>query len=198
MRKRLSVTIFGTLYYVGALHLTPDIMRVGRGAYGKDEWDEILSDVALGHGQKNLAQQVSHTIGQPLERVYTCHGVAMDGHRFGMEVFHRGESIDVTMVEALNTVVHPAKYMQGYGPHDALGVYWATQEGGAVFQWDNVEQVNQENIELVYDTLSPLMALKENFSLAQNVVWNGKVGRRKGIDFGTGLHAGKHVFHRGK
>ncbi len=198
MRKRLNVTVFGTLYHVGVLHLTPDAMRVGIGAYGKTEWERILKDVALGHGAKNLSREVSHTIGQPLERVYTCSGVAMDGHRFGLEVFHDGEFQDVDTVEAHNKIIHPAQLMREYNKGDALGVFWATQEGGMLFRWDDVGSLQQEEVMLVYDTLSPLLALKKNFNLVQEVSWNGKAGRRKEVDFGTGLHAGRHVFHRGK
>lgn len=198
MAKRLNITVFGTLYHIGVLHLTPDAMRVGIGAYGKKEWDSILSDVALGQGTKSLYREVVHTIGQPLERVYNEVGVALDGHPFGFEIFLGNEFQAVSMVDALNEVVLPSRIKRRLGPEEALGVYWATQEGGTQFRWDDVDVVHQEDVVLVYDTLSPLLALKHNFNLVREVTWKGKKGRRTTLDFGTGIHLGKQVYHRGK
>lgn len=198
MAKKLSITVFGTLYHVGVLHLTPDAMRVGIGAYGKKEWSAILSDVALDLGTKNLSREVVHTIGQPLERVHFQSGVAMDGHPFGFEVFLGNDFQAVSMVEAQNEVVRPSRLVRRLGPDHALGVFWATMEGGVQYRWGEADEVKQEDLVLAYDTLSPLLALKHNFNLVREVTWQGKKGRRKALDFGTGIQSRNMVFHRGK
>lgn len=198
MFKRLNITLFGTLYHVAVLHLTPDVMRVGTRVYGKEAWDRMLRNVALGSDSKKLAREVEHTLGQPLKRVFQCSGVAMDGHSFGLEAFYRGDYHEVNTISAQNAVVDPGKLMIGFDSEDSLAVYWDVEEGAYLYRWDGVDQIEEEEVTLVYDDLSTLLGVKNNFNLTRNVIWKGKEGSRREVDFGTGLRAGGQVYHRGK
>lgn len=198
MFKRLNITLFGTLYHVAVLHLTPDIMRVGTRVYGKEQWNGILREVALGTESKKLSGEVAHTLGQPLKKMCDCSGVAMDGHSFGLETFHHGEYKEVNTIAAKVAAANPGKLMKGFDKDDTLAVYWDVEEGAYLYRWDDVDLVEQEEVTLIYDDLSSLLGMKNNFNLARNVIWKGTKGRKKGVDFGTGLHVGGHVFHRGK
>ncbi|MDC0336558.1 hypothetical protein OAN24_06675 [Pseudodesulfovibrio sp.] len=196
MNKRLEITLFGTLYSVGAVHLTPGIIKVGVSAYGQARWHEIVSQVALGEASKKLNSEVQLLLGQPLAFSYHVQGIALHERGFGMEVFHGGEFMPLSMVEAENKALQPVELMRVYDTNDMLGVYWAKRQGAVSFRWDGADDVGQEEVCLVYDTLTPITASKRPFELALDVTWRGTKGRRKELGAQGALSDHQHVFHK--
>lgn len=198
MGKRLEITIFGTLYVVGALHLSRDCVRAGITTYGQAKWNQLVNDIALGPETKKLAGEVSHTIGQPIDVIYQAQGMAMHERGFGMEVFHGGHFMPIEMVEAKNRTLEPSALMKGYQRHDMLGLFWAKREDAMFFRWDDVDIVHPDDVVLIYDTLTPLLAGNRSFDLALDITWCGRKGRRARQDKAGTLRAYEHLFHRAK
>ena len=196
VRTRLEITLFGTFYMLGALHLTRQCIRAGVSAYGQKQWHQMVSDIALGQGGKKLAVEVSHTIGQPIPVVYRVRGMALHDRGFGMEVFHGGHFRPLDAVEAGNRALQPSVLMQEYAQHDMLAVFWAKRDGAMFFRWDGVDVLNPADVVMVYDSLAPLLAAKTGFDLVLDVTWQGRKGRRKGQDTDGSFHGHGHVFHK--
>jgi len=193
--KRLEITLFGTLYSVGMLHMSRDMIKAGMEAYGPGKWNRLVNDIALDTHSRKRINEVSHTIGHTIKIVYQGAGISMQGHGFGMEVFYGGEFFPVDMVEAKNRTLQPAELTKDYKVQDILGVFWAKREGALFFRWDDVGVLSQEDMVLTYDGLGPVLALKRPFELALDIKWQGRKGRRVGMDSSDGFKVQKHVFH---
>lgn len=178
MTKRLEITLFGTFFVVGALHLTPQTVRAGVKAFGKKQWKKTLTDIALGGGKAALAKRVSHTIGHPLPLVYEARGIALHDDQFGLEVFFGGRHTPVEVVGAENRTLQPGDLMRDYKSGEMLGVFRASRLGAIHFRWDAAETVRPEEVVLTYDTATALLPDAGAFELALDVTWNGQVARR--------------------
>lgn len=198
MFKRLDITLFGALYCVSAVRLTPEILRVGTSAYGQTRWHDIISRVALGEASSKLNREVVSLLGQPLTYEYRGKGISLNDPGFGMEVFHGGEHVPVTMVQAENRTLQPVEVMRHYRHNDMLGVYWGRRQGAIHFRWDHVETMDQEEVSLAYDTLTPLLAVKHGFEMTNDIAWKGEKGRRRDLGECGILSDLRHVFHRAK
>lgn len=198
MGKRLDITIFGTFHTVGALFLFKKSIVTGVKAYGPKKWHAMVRDIAVGVAPKKLVSEVGHTIGQPLAPIYLARGIALHGTDFGIEVFHGGEHVPISMVEAENRTLQPAMLMRQCESEDMLSVFWAKRTGSIFFRWDDVDELKPEDVVLAYDNLSPLLARKKPFELALNVTWQGKKGLRKEFGNDTALQSYKHVLHKAK
>jgi len=198
VNKRLEITLFGIFHSVGAVLLTRETIQAGVSIYGHKKWQKIISNIALDPKAEKLMNEASHTVGHSLRPVYSAQGIAMHGHGFGMEVFLDGKYIPISMVEAENRTLQPSALMRQYNPGDMLAVFWAKRDGAMFFRWEDVDDLNQEEVSLTYDNLAPLLATKYPFDLALDVTWRGKRGRRKPHGKEAALSATKHVFHKAK
>lgn len=198
MSKRLDITVFGTLYVVAALRLTGAMVKKGIDIYGTREWNRRISRIALQPGDKKLADEVAHTIGQPVETVHRCRGIALHDNAFGLELFHGGEFVPLDWVEAQNKTLHPQELMQGYSHKDMLGVFWAKRDGAVHYRFDAVEELASEDVALEYDRLAPLLGRKRPFDLVVDVTWQGGKGRRNEPGNPGEMTPLKHVFHVAK
>lgn len=196
MKKRLEITVFGTMYHVGAVHLTPDAIRAGVSAYGQDEWRKHLCAVALGEASKKLSGEVMRVLGQPVVFSYRVQGILMQGRSFGLEIFHGGEHLPVSAVDAESNTLQPSELMRSYKMGDMLTVFWARRPGAMSFRWDDVDNVSQDDVCLAYDSLTPLLAGKRPFDLVVDILWQGKKGQRKEPGAASKLSAHQHVFHK--
>ena len=195
MKTRLEVSLVGTQYSVGMLHLDRDMIKAGMETYGPRKWNSLVNEIALDKHSGKLISEINHTIGHTLKVVYRGTGIAMRGTGFGMEVFHGGDYFPVEMVEAKNRTLHPSELMEGYKSKDMLGVFWARRESAMLFRWENVDTPRQEEISLAYDDLGPMLARKRPFEIAQNVTWQGHQGQHIEIGRSGPYETLKHVFH---
>jgi len=193
--KRLEITVLGTLYRVGVVHVSRAIAKSGMRTYGGREWNEILANVALGLGRPNLQSEVQHTLGHELPVPYKVDGVGMQEAFFGLEMFHGGLPLEVDVVEAANKTLDPTRMLKGAGKGDLLGVFWARREGALFFRWDDVEEARGEDVTLAYDRVHRLLNRKGTFDLVTDITWNGKRGRRKGGESHEGFERLKPIFH---
>jgi len=193
--KRLEVTIFGTQYSVGLLRLNRVMVKAGMKAYGPRKWNRLVNDIALRTHSRKLVNEISHTIGHTIKVEYYGTGIVMQGNGFGMEVFHGGDFFSVDMVKAKNKTLQPSKLMKDYKKGDMLGVFWARRESAMFFRWEDVDEPDQQDIALVYDGMGPVLARKRAFDLALDITWQGRKGRRVGMDSDGEFETQKHVFH---
>lgn len=195
MRNRLEVTVFGSMYRVAALRFTRSMAKAGMRLYGVREWNEMINAVALDKRRKKLMEQISHTLGHELILEYRAEGILMQGADFGLEVFHRGKFTPLDVVEAENRVMRPRELMKGWSREDLLGVFWGRCDGAMFFRWEDVEELNGEDVALHYDRLSPLLDRKRSLDLVTGVTWQGLKGRRKAGEPKDGFSPLKQVFH---
>jgi hypothetical protein len=193
--KRLEITLFGTLYSVGLLHMNRGMIKAGMKAYGPTKWNRLVNEIAFDSHSRTRVNEVSHTIGQTIKIVYQKIGISMQGHGFGMEVFYGGEFFPVDMVEAKNRTLQPNDLTEDYKVQDILGVFWAKREGAMFYRWDDVEDLSQEDVVLTYEGLGPVLASKRPFDLAIDIKWQGRSGYRSGMDSKEKCKGPKHVFH---
>lgn len=179
MSKRLDITLFGTFYVVGALHLTPQAVRAGVTAFGKKQWQKTVTDIALGGSTVALGKRVAHTIGHPVPLVYEARGIALHDDRFGLESFLGGRHAPMAVMGAENRTLQPGALMRDYKSGDMLGVFRASRLGALHFRWDVGETVHPEEVVLTYDTATALLPDLGTFELALDVTWNGQAGRRQ-------------------
>lgn len=198
MNNRLEVTLFGTQYSVGALRMNRKMVAAGMEAYGPGKWEKLITDIALEPKPKKRIADLCHTIGHTVEVVYNACGIVMQEGRFGLEVFHGGTFFPVDAVGAENKILQPSLLMKGYKAQDMLSVFWARREGVMSFRWDDVDELNQEDISLVYDGLAPMLASRRPFDLTLDVLWRGKKGKRVDVDRCVPFESLKHVFHMTK
>ena len=195
MHDRLEVTVFGSLYRVAALRFTRSMAKAGMRLYGVREWNTMINAVALDKSRKKLMEQIGHTLGHELVLEYRAEGILMQGTDFGLEVFHRGRFAPLDVVEAENRIVRPRELMKGWSREDMLGVFWGRCDGAMFFRWDDVEELDGEDLALRYDRLSPMLDRKRSLDLVTDVTWQGLRGRRKTADPKGGFHPLKQVFH---
>lgn len=193
--KRLEVVLFGTFYSVSALHLSREAVKAAVKAYGPAKWNAIVRDMALGRDARSKMAEVAHTLGHPVREVYRAQGLAMHDNRFGLEVFHGGEHMPLSMVAAKNRTLHPQELMEDYKLKDMLAVFWARREGAMNFRWDDAEFQDQAEVALVYDNLAPLLARRHAFDLVLDVLWRGSRGKRRLLGGGQEFTPLEHVFH---
>lgn len=196
--NRLEITVFGTIYCVGALHLSRAMVRAGIDLYGAKKWDWIVSSIALEKNSQKLMREVGYTIGHDIKVAYRSEGIVMQGFGFGMEVFHGGAFAPIDMVEAKNRTLQPSGLMKDYKTQDMLGVFWAKRDGAMFYRWEDVDDLDQTDVVLSYEGLAPLLARKKAFELVLDVTWRGKKGRRTGMDVKSEYTLQKHVFHVAK
>lgn len=195
MSSRLEITLFGTFYRIGILRLGHEAVKAGMKTYGPKKWHAKVVEIALGMKGNRLTQNISHTIGHPIHEIYHAQGIALHGRTFGMEVFHKGNFAPVDMVEASNRELHPKDLMKDCKRHDVLGVFWAKRDDALFFRWEDVDQLNQEDIVLTYDSLAPILGRKRAFDIVLDVTWQGQAGQRKKMGAKTAFTPMKHVFH---
>lgn len=193
--KRLEVVLFGTFYTVCALHLSREAVKAAIKAYGPAKWNAIVRDMALGRDAKRKMAEVAHTLGHPVREVYRAQGLAMHDNRFGIEVFHGGEHVPLTMVAGQNRALHPQELMEDFKIKDMLAVFWARRDGAMHFRWDDADFRDQAEVALVYDSLAPLLARRNTFELVLDVVWRDSRGKRRLPGGGQGFTPLEHVFH---
>lgn len=196
MSKRLEITLFGSMHVVGAIHLPRVAIKTGMGAYGQKKWHSIVSEIALGRADKKLVHEVGSVVGHALKPSYLTHGISMEGRGFGFEVFYGGEFSPIEAVDAENKTLHPAQLMKGFKPGDMLGVFWARCESAMLFRWDDVEELQEEDVSLVYDSLGPLLGKAVPFDIILDVTWQGQKGRRNAAIDKLELHSLQHVLHK--
>lgn len=196
MSKRLEITVFGTLYVVGAIHLPRSVIQAGMKAYGQKQWHTLVGDIALGLAGTKVSQEVSNVLGHSLKPSLLIRGVGMHGRGFGFEVFHDGEFAPVNAVEAENSTVNPQELMKSCQPGDMLGVFWTQCEDVMFFRWDDVDELRQEDVALTYDSLGPLLGKGMAFDLIMDVTWQGKRGRRQTNGKKLLFHSRQHVLHK--
>jgi len=193
--KRLEVVLFGTFVSVCALHLSREVVKAAIKTYGTARWNTIVRDMALGRDARRKMAEVVHTLGHPVRVVYQAQGVAMHDNRFGLEVFHGGEHVPISMVAAENRALHPQELMEDYKLKDMLAVFWARREGAMHFRWDDADFRDQADIALVHDSLAPLLARRSAFDLVTDVVWRNSRGKRRLPGGGKAVAPLEHVFH---
>lgn len=194
--KRLEVTVFGTMHLVGALHLTQSMVKAGMELYGSDKWGMLVRDIALGRAPTQRIAEIGHTLGHTVKIAYRGGGIALQGARFGLEVFQGGEPQLFDAVAAENAVLDPESLLQGYTSSDLLGVFWGQREGALSFRWDDADPFDQGQISLVYDDFSPLLAGNEPLELVHDITWQGIEGRSKDFAKGEPFTQVKHAFHK--
>ncbi|MUM76598.1 hypothetical protein GKC30_03000 [Pseudodesulfovibrio sp. F-1] len=193
--RRLEVVLFGTFVSVCALHLSREAVKAAIKTYGSAKWNVIVRDMALGRDARRKMAEVAHTLGHPVREVYRAQGVAMHDNRFGLEVFHGGEPVPLSMLAAKNRTLHPQRLMEDYKLKDMLAVFWARREGAMHFRWDEADFRDQAEVALAYDSLAPLLARRHAFDLALDVVWRDSRGKRRLPGGGKGAAPLEHVFH---
>ncbi|QJB55464.1 hypothetical protein [Pseudodesulfovibrio sp. zrk46] len=196
MNKRLEITLFGTMYVIGAIYLPRQIIKTGVSAFGQRRWHSLVGDIALGEADSKTIREASGVVGHPLKPGYKTKGISLQADGFGIEVFLGGEFSPVEVVEAENRTVKPKELMPKGEPGDILGVYWAQCNNAMFFRWDDVEHLVQEDVTLVYDSLALLMGRKRSFDLVMDVTWQGNAGRWKENGKPPILHSRKHVLHK--
>jgi len=196
MGKRLEITLFGSLYVVGAIHLPRMVIKAGINAYGQKDWHSIIENITLGMSDKKTVTEASNVVGMALKPSLLLQGVSMQGRGFGFEVFHGGDFAPVNAVEAENRIVKPAPLLKGSKTGDMLGVFYGQCESAMSFRWDDVEELRQEEIVLEYDSVGLLMGQRKTFDLIQKVTWRGKNGLRKGVGPKPEFHSRKHILHK--
>ena len=67
MSNRLEVTLFGTQYSVGVLHMSRDMAEAGMKTYGPRKWSKTINDIALGIHSAKFISEISHTIGHTIK-----------------------------------------------------------------------------------------------------------------------------------
>lgn len=198
MGKRLEMTLFGTYHRVGAVYLFRKSIRAGVGAYGKKGWHVIVRDIALGLASTKVIQEAGNVVGQPLKPLYQVQGIGMQGGGFGMEVFHGGTFVPISMIEAENRTLQAGGLMRQCCTGDMLGVFRAEKQGALFFRWDDVDELVPEDVVLSYDNVAGLLGRKRSFDIAVGVTWKGTKGRRKELDTDGEFQAHRHVFHMSK
>ena len=195
MSNRLEVSLFGTQYSVGILHMSHEMVKVGMETYGPRKWNGLINDIALETNSGKIVNEISHTIGHTIKAVYRSTGMSMQGFGFGLEVFHGGQFYPVDMVEAKNRTLQLSELMEGYKPKDMLGVFWAKRKSVMLFRWDNVKRLKQEDLSLIYDDLGPVLARKRPFEIVLDITWQGQKGQRIQPRHSGSFETLKHVFH---
>jgi len=196
VNNRLEVTVFGTQYSIGLLHMSRNLIKAGMETYGPKRWSKLISEIACNNNSNKLISDVCHTIGHTIKIVYRSTGIAMHHSGFGMEVFHDGKFFPVNAVGAKSQTLHPSKLMKDYKKNDMLGVFWAKRESSMLFRWDDVNSLKQEEIILVYDSLAPVLARKKPFELTLDVMWKGQKGHQIESARSSDFEPQKHIFHR--
>lgn len=198
MGKRLEITVFGTLFVVGAIQLSRSSVQTGVEVFGRKKWHAMVGDIALGVAGKKVVGEVSNVLGHHLKPSFLGQGIAMQDRGFGFEVFHGGDFSPVDAVEARNRIIRPESLMEGFTSGDVLGVFWAQREDAMFYRWDDVDALRQEELTLVYDSLGPLMGKRKNFDLIVDVTWLGNGGRRNNGGKRRKLHSRQHALHKAR
>lgn len=194
MAGRLEATLFGTLFRVSVIRLSQSLARSGIHTYGTRDWSTLIRDIALGTGRARLLSEVRHTLGQDLVVERRIDGVVARGSAFGMEIFHRGRSLDADGLGVETRTPLPEELMGGAAGGDLLGVFRARCEGSLFFRWDDADAVRAGDIALTYEQLAPLLNRTESFELVTDITWRGVHGRRR-LDKGQGFVPLKPIFH---
>ena len=103
----------------------------------------------------------------------------------------------MNIMEAENRTLQPAQLMRQYKRGEMLAVFRAERNGAMFFRWDDVDELNPHDVVLRYDTMTKVVADTGMFSLAMNVTWRGKDGRRPELRPDS-LSKFKHIFHKSK
>jgi len=183
---------------VGALYLFRKSIQSGVNAYGKRKWHDLVRDIALGLLPVKKLRQVSQVVGQPLKPVYQVQGISMQGREFGLEFFHGGQFLPMTFMEGGGRDIQVAGLMRQCCRGDMLGVFSAQREGALNFRWDDVDEVNPEEVALVYDDVSELLGRKRSCEIALDMTWKGRNGKCRGMDSAQKFLGHKHAFHMTK
>ena len=193
---RLDVSLFGTEYAVSLLHLSGGMVRAGMQAYGPKKWAALFSEVAFNPEAKRLMAKIGHTIGHPIRQELAVRGIALSDKQFGLEAFHKGRFVPISIVEAQNRTLQPQPVMKDYKNGDMLGVFWARRDGAYMYRWPDVEAVEQTGLTLAYDDIGPLLGRKRQFNLVTDVTWRGRSGRLPSRFQEPGFAPLKQVFHK--
>lgn len=196
MSKRLDVTIFGTGYRIGAILLSRQTISAGVAAYGQREWHALLMDIALGQASTKTVRQANQVVGAKLSPVFMSEGIAMHDEEFGMEVFHGGQPMSFSRIDARRNIPRPEQFLNKERDKQVLGVYHARRDAALSFRWRDIEAFHQEDLMLSIDNCSRMLGGKFSLELAVDVTWKDTAGRYDGTDRnGEWGHFG-HVFHQ--
>jgi len=193
--KRLEITLFGTCYRMCVLKLSQAAVRAGMKIYGAGDWKAKTSSIALAPNGKALCKEISHTIGHTIAIVHQGEGIALQGAKFGMEIFHGGNFTPVEFVEADNKTLLPDTFLADCKKNDMLGVSWAKRDGAMFFRWNDVDRIDEKDICLTYDRLGPILGRKRALDIVVDVTFRGKSGQKKKDEANTEYTPIKHVFH---
>jgi len=195
MGKRLEITIIGTMYVAGALHLDKGLLQAGIKTYGADKWEQTIYDIALGKISGKPVAEIAHTLGYPIKRACGASGIAFQDNYFGLEVFYNGLHQLIHAVDNKRHDFLPAVCMADFEKTDLLGVFWAKRDGALTFRWDDIDDFHQDEITLVSRDLATFLSTSEPLELVENVLFRGDVGKKRDVAKNDAFHSPGKVFH---
>lgn len=196
MGKRLEILVAGTYHMVGALVLTPRLVKSGIEGYGKNKWELLVRDIALGVASPKALTQARQVVGDKLKPVFQMDGISMRGTGFGLEVFLGGEFEEVEMVDAALDTPEPEGYMKSFKQGDMLAVHYARREGALTFRWDEVKDFRPGGVCLHHVNGRAMLGGKAQLQMAVDITYMGESGHRKVADAVGGLTGYGHVLHK--
>lgn len=191
--KRLEVAVFGELYTVGAIRMDKVTARKALEVYGRQQWNALARDIAIGRTGNGTAAKVSHTLGRPVKCAYRCTGILMQSRRFGMETFWGGLEQVCTQIGSEFSRIRPEN-LPGGNARDIVAVFRERSEGSLFFRW-SVAEFDCARLGLIHHDVSPLLDHKRPFELVRSVACMGGDLVRREIDATAPWTPMKHVFH---